>query len=279
MGYDGMKPKLILTDLDGTLLTREKTLSPGNRAALERAARAGAEVVVATGRTYPAIPQPLLELPFLRYFVLINGAKVYDRLEDRVLYRAELPLATAEQIFDEMEGVDATVDCYQDDHGLMEKRFLDNLEHYIHDPHSLRLVRMTRRPCEDLRSAVRAGGESVQKVQFYFPDLAERARVKKLLEKKYPQVILSISLPENLEVNDARATKGAGLLALCRSLGISPAQTVAFGDGTNDISMLQAAGIGVAMDNADPETKAAADLLTGDNQQDGVAQVLDQWFA
>lgn len=273
-----MRPKLILFDLDGTLLTHEKTLSPGNRAALERAARAGAEIVIATGRIYRAVPPQVRELPFLRYFILMNGAKVYDRRKDKVLYRAEIPLVTAERIFRDMEGVDATVDCYQNDEGLMDRRFLDNLEHYIRDPESIRLVRMTRRPCDDFRAAARAGGDSVQKVQFYFPDLQERARVKAWLEERYPETVLSISMPENLELNDARATKGQGLLALCEVLGLNPAQTAAFGDGTNDISMLKTAGVGVAMANADPETKAAADLIAGDNQQDGVAQVLNQWF-
>ena len=273
-----MKPKLILTDLDGTLLTHEKTLSPGNRAALERAARAGAEIVIATGRIYRGIPEMVRELPFLRYFILMNGAKVYDRKEDKVLYRAEIPLATAERIFDDMESIDATVDCFQNDDGYMDGCYLDNLEHYIRDPESIRLVRMTRHRCEDFRATVRAAGSDIQKMQFYFPDLQERARVKAWLEARYPEAVLSISMPENLELNDARATKGHGLLALCEVLGLDPAQTAAFGDGTNDISMLKTAGVGVAMANADPATKAAADLVTGDNQQDGVAQVLNQWF-
>lgn len=273
-----MKPKLILTDLDGTLLTHEKTLSPGNRAALERAARAGAEIVIATGRIYRGIPEMVRELSFLRYFILMNGAKVYDRKEDKILYRAEIPLATAERIFDDMESIDATVDCFQNDDGYMDGRYLDNLEHYIRDPESIRLVRLTRRRCEDFRATVRAAGSDIQKMQFYFPDLQERARVKAWLEARYPEAVLSISMPENLELNDARATKGHGLLALCEVLGLDPAQTAAFGDGTNDISMLKTAGVGVAMANADPATKAAADLVTGNNQQDGVAQVLNQWF-
>lgn len=218
------------------------------------------------------------ELPFLRYFILMNGAKVYDRKGDRVLYRSEIPLATAERIFDDMEAIDATVDCFQNDDGYIDGRYLDNLEHYIRDPESIRLVHMTRRRCEDFRATVRAAGSDIQKMQFYFPDLGERARVKAWLEKRYPETVLSISMPENLELNDARATKGHGLLALCEVLGLEPAQTAAFGDGTNDISMLKTAGVGVAMANADPETKAAADLITGDNQQDGVAQVLDRWF-
>ena len=217
-----MRPKLILTDLDGTLLREDKTLSPINRAALEQAAAQGAEVVVATGRFYGGIPQELRDLPFLRYFILMNGAKVYDRKEDKVLYRAEIPLATAEQIFDDMESIDATVDCFQNDDGYMDGRYLDNLEHYIRDPESIRLVRLTRRRCEDFRATVRAAGSDIQKMQFYFPDLQERARVKAWLEERYPEAVLSISMPENLELNDARATKGQGLLALCEALGLDP---------------------------------------------------------
>ena len=190
-----MKPGLILSDLDGTLLTHEKTLSPGNRAALERAVRAGAEVVIATGRTYRGIPQTIRELPYLRYFILMNGAKVYDRKEDKVLYRAEIPLETAERIFDDMAQVDATIDCFQNDEGLMDSRYLDNLDRYIRDPESLRLVRLTRRRCENFREEVRARGNSVQKLQFYFPDLEERARVKDWLARKYPDMVLSISTP------------------------------------------------------------------------------------
>ena len=193
-----MRPKLILTDLDGTLLTHEKTLSPGNQAALERAARAGAEIVIATGRIFKGVPQQLQQLPFLRYFILTNGAKVYDRKEDKTLYRAEIPLSVAERIFDDMEQVDATVDCFQNDDGLIDRRYMDNLEHYIHDQESIRLVRTTRRTCDDFRAAVRAEGDSVQKMQFYFPDPVERLRVKAELERKYPEVVLSISMPENL---------------------------------------------------------------------------------
>ena len=69
-----MVPKLILTDLDGTLLTHDKRLTPRSRAALERAAAGGSQVVVATGRLLAGVPQPLLERAFLRFCVLMNGA-------------------------------------------------------------------------------------------------------------------------------------------------------------------------------------------------------------
>ena len=274
-----MKPKLILTDLDGTLLRDDKSLSPANRAALVRAAAQGAEVVVATGRFFGGIPRELLELPFLRYFILMNGAKVYDRREDRVLYRSEIPLAQAERVMDLLEPLDCTVDCYQNDVGWMERRYFDHLDYYVTDPVSRAMVRSHRRPVDDLRAQVRAGGNTVQKMQAYFPHLELRPRVMALLRREVPGVVQSVSLPTNLELNAAGATKGAALAALCRALGVDPLDTAAFGDGTNDVSMLAAAGVGVAMANGAPETRQAADLVTASNQEDGVALVLDRWFA
>lgn len=274
-----MKPKLILTDLDGTLLRDDKSLSPANRAALVRAAAQGAEVVVATGRFFGGIPRELLELPFLRYFILMNGAKVYDRREDRVLYRSEIPLAQAERVMDLLEPLDCTVDCYQNDVGWMERRYFDHLDYYVTDPVSRAMVRSHRRPVDDLRAQVRAGGDTVQKMQAYFPHLELRPQVMALLRREVPGVVQSVSLPTNLELNAAGATKGAALAALCRALGADPLDTAAFGDGTNDVSMLAAAGVGVAMANGAPETRQAADLVTASNQEDGVALVLDRWFA
>ena len=274
-----MKLKLILTDLDGTLLRDDKSLSPANRTALVRAAAQGAEVVVATGRFFGGIPRELLELPFLRYFILMNGAKVYDRREDRVLYRSEIPLAQAERVMDLLEPLDCTVDCYQNDVGWMERRYFDHLDYYVTDPVSRAMVRSHRRPVDDLRAQVRAGGDTVQKMQAYFPHLELRPRVMALLRREVPGVVQSVSLPTNLELNAAGATKGAALAALCRALGLDPLDTAAFGDGTNDVSMLAAAGVGVAMANGAPETRQAADLVTVSNQEDGVALVLDRWFA
>ena len=89
---------------------------------------------------------------------------------------------------------------------------------------------------------------------------------------------LSYSLPANLEINAAGATKGAALTELCRMLDIPLEETAAFGDGTNDLSMLRAAGTGVAMANGDPAVLEAADLTAPTNQEDGVARILDQWF-
>ena len=274
-----MKPKLILTDLDGTLLRDDKSLSPANLAALERAAAQGCLVVPATGRLLRAIPSFLLELPFLRYFILMNGAKVLDRQTGEVLYRCEIPLATAKRVFDLMEPLDCTVDCYQNDTGLMERKYFDHLDYYIPHPVSKRMTQSNRIAVDNLWETVQAGGETVQKIQMYFPHLELRPQAAALLQREVPELVQGISMPGNLELNAQGATKGIALEKLCAALHIDPLEAIAFGDGTNDISMLQAAGMGVAMANAAPETLAAADLAAPSNQEDGVAQVLSRWFS
>ena len=272
------KPKLILTDLDGTLLRDDKTLSLANRAALERAAGQGAQVVLSTGRSYQSLSQELRGLPFLRYFILVNGAKVYDLQTDTVLYRAEVPMDVAQGLFQMFEPLDACIDCYQNDIGLMDRKYYDHLERYIDDPHALKMTQDCRTPLDHFREDVRDGGESVQKLQAFFHTPEVRTEALRLLGETYPQLILSSSLPGNLEINAPGATKGDALLALCQALGLDPACAVAFGDGTNDLTMIRNAGIGVAMANAEPELLAAADLIAPSNQEDGVSQVLSRWF-
>ena len=90
---DKKELRLIAFDLDGTFLNDSKEIPEENLQALEKAAERGIAVVPATGRLYPALPHELRELPFMRYYILINGAKVYDAREDKVLFSAELPIS------------------------------------------------------------------------------------------------------------------------------------------------------------------------------------------
>ena len=271
-------PKLVLTDLDGTLLRDDKCLSPANRAALERASAQGCQVVLATGRSYESLPQELRDLPFLRYFIFMNGAKVYDLETDRTLYRAEISAETTEKLFDLLYPLDLSVDCYQNDRGFIDKKYYDRLDYYIIDPVAREHNRLQRTPLEDFRGAIRAGGGAVQKLQCFFPHPELAPEIIQQIHRAFPELELSSSLPGNLEINAPGATKGAALAALCQALSLDLSQTMAFGDGTNDLAMLRQAGTGVAMANAAPETLAAADLVAPSNQEDGVAKVLARWF-
>ena len=269
--------QIILLDLDGTLLTTEKTVSPATRAALDRAAARGIHIVPCTGRLYRGIPQAVRELPYVRYAAAVNGAQIYDAQEDRVLYRAEIPPEAAERLYDYFETFPAIFDCYMDGWGYMPSDHYARIDEYILDPKIAALARRTRKPLEDFRGYMRREGGPLQKTQVFFNDPERRRLELTRLAEKFPEMSVTSSLPFNIEINIREANKGAALRFLCRHLGIDERDSMAFGDGSNDVSMLRAAGIGVAMGNSDQEALAAADYVTGTNDSDGVAEAIERF--
>lgn len=272
-----MAIRIILLDLDGTLLTREKQLSGANRAALERAADMGIWIVPSTGRFYEGIPAVVRELPFVRYAVTINGAQVYDAAEKRVLHRAEIPPEAAERVFDRLDTLPVTYDCFLDGWGYMDAENYARIDRFIEDPRVNRMVKELRRPVEHFREFIRRENRPLQKIQMFFRDMDRRREALESLAREFPDMAVTSSISNNIEINDRAATKGEALRFLCRYLGLEIRDTMAFGDGSNDMSMIQAAGIGVAMANADPDLKAAADFVTDTNDADGVAKAIERF--
>ena len=116
----------------------------------------------------------------------------------------------------------------------------------------------------------------IEKITMMFAEEAQRASAMALLSADRRFLVTS-SLPNNLEVNDQSIDKGKGLLALAAMLGIRPEETMAVGDSSNDLAMLRAAGLGVAMGNGSAEAKAAADVTTDDNNHDGAAKAIERY--
>lgn len=272
-----MPYRLIAFDLDGTLLDDNKKIPEENVKALERAAERGLLLVPATGRIMPGLPEELLRLPFLRYFICSNGAGVYDRQEDSVLYKEEIPAALALRVIEYMDTLPVIYDCYQYDKGWVTAGMYDRAEEYFADqPFMLELFYRLRRKVDSLPETLRQRGDGIQKLQMHFRtrDLDEKQRQLHILPTLFPELAVTTSVRNNIELNSREADKGKALAALCESLAISISETIAFGDGANDIGLLKAAGLGIAMGNADAQVKAAADRVTASNQEAGVAKAL-----
>ena len=269
--------KLIAFDLDGTLFDDDKGIPAENLRALEAAADRDWVLVPATGRMAPGIPENVRSLPFCRYYIVSNGAGVYDAAEDKVLLREEIPAELAIRCCEHMDTLPVVYDCYQNDRGWMTRSMYDSCEDFFpFEPHMYRMVKLLRVPVEELKATLRARGEPVQKMQMFFRprDLALRAQELERFPRLFPELCGTTSVSNNIEINSARAGKGKALLALAELLGIPREDTVAFGDGTNDCEMLEMAGLGVAMGNADPQVKAIADEITGSNREAGVGKLL-----
>ena len=263
--------KLIAFDLDGTLLKDNKDLTPRTLEALKRAAEAKIQLVPTTGRLYDGVPEEIRTLPFIRYVIGANGALVYDAWEKRTLYRAEMNQEEIRQFFDAAQYTSAITGCYKGGKAYMGKGDIEKMEEYSPGQALFRMMRRIYMPVEDLKAYLLESGETVQKLMLFFADLKERKQVLEEMKVSLCNMSVSSSVINNIEVNARDANKGAALRFLREHLGLEQEETAAFGDGSNDITMLLEAGIGFAMENACPEAKEAADRITLTNEQEGVA--------
>ena len=231
-------------------------------------------IVPATGRALRAIPEQVMAFPFLHYAITINGAKVSDMRTGEALLRAEIALDTCLRLLDFAGRYDAMYDCYWNDTGWADRAFLERVRYYNADEEVVTLLRRTRAPVDDLKAFLRKNGQPVQKVQLCFRDMAERETARSEIAAAFPEILVTSSFRNNLELNAADADKGRALLSLAQHLSIPAADTIAFGDSSNDLRMLRAAGTSVAMGNAAPEVRAACDYVTETNDRDGVAAFL-----
>ena len=273
-----MNIRLIAFDLDGTLLDDQKNIPEDNIAALRAAAAEGILIVPASGRIYPFMPEPVRTVLSARYFITTNGGSVYDAVNDEILYSAQIPLDQAIHVLDHMDSLDVLYDCYADDKRYTCASFAERADDYFTGPlmnymlHTYILRTMQR--TDDLRGFIIERGGPLQKMQMYFRDPAERLRQLQILPQLFPYLAVSTSLPNNIEINSAEATKGQALSALCDRLRIDRSEVIVFGDGLNDLDMLQFAGLPVAMGNADPLIKEHSGFITCSNNDAGIAKAL-----
>ena len=269
--------KILAFDLDGTLLDDSKQIPQDNIDAIKRAAARGVHIVPATGRIYKGIPDELKSLPFMRWFITANGSYLYDAVEDRAAARAEIPAEEAVAFFEYADTLGVLYDCYQDNWGYMTADMLKVAPGIIPDPGVRKLITDLRAPVPELKAYLREKGTDVQKLQLYFTDMQLRARMLEELPERFPHLAFSTSMPFNIEVNAPAATKGQCLMSLCRILGVEPKDSMALGDGTNDLDMLELSGIGVAMANAAPPLLKAADYVTLSNNEAGFARAVERF--
>ncbi len=272
------KIRLIALDLDGTLLGSDKQLSEENAAALARAAEEGIEIVPATGRFYRGMPQNIRELPYVRYVITVNGAQVFDVARQQTVCGSEIPWQRAVAVMERLDELDVIYDCYQDGWGWMTQAFYDQAEQYAANIHSLDMIRNLRTSVPELKALLKERASGVQKIQIFFRDMDLRADMLKKLPGEFPDLVVTTSIVNNIEINSREATKGVALEKLAAHLGIPVEETVAFGDDRNDIPMLLAAGIGVAMGNAEEEVKNAADCVTDHCDDSGVASAMRRFL-
>lgn len=271
-----MDIKLVALDLDGTLLNSKKQISDRNAKALAACIERGIHVVPSTGRTLNGIPKEFRCLPGVRYAIALNGGMVIDLEQNHMIYEKKLDHPIAMEILDIVSHYHVMYDAYINGTGISEARFYNHLEEY-HIPKEIqKLVKLTRQIVPDIIDHVRQYGKAVEKINLFFSSLDDRKVVRQILSGRNDIVITS-SLDNNLEINALGATKGEGLAHLADYLEVNIEETMACGDGENDVTIIKAAGIGVVMANGEDCLRAIADYVTAGNDEDGVAQAIEHF--
>ena len=270
-----MDIRLIAFDLDGTILRSDKSISERTMQALRAAKEKGVLLVPSTGRLYRSLPEVFLDPSFVQYLILVNGAQVYNAAADQTLLREDLTPALAMQMLSFLKNRNVVRGVYIDGLGHMSPEDYAEIEAVAANPATAALMRRSYIQTEDLEGFTQSV-PSTQKIIAFFRNPADKQPVTQEILSQFSDYAVSSSLGNNIEINAKYATKGYALHFLCRELGLTPGQCMAFGDGTNDLSMLRAAGLGVAMANASQEVQSCADAVTETNDEDGVARMIER---
>lgn len=267
-----MSTKIFFTDLDSTLLTKEKQVSPLTFDTLKKWTLAGHKLVLCSGRALDSVAhvKESLKLNFPNmYLIGCNGGEIYDCENSAQLLRVTLPYETVLEIFSIARECKIYIQTYTDTHILTETEGPE-LVYYrqaVHTPYLITndiLAHLDKEPCKCLA------------ISLDNPERLESFR-KTIHSRLGEQLCVLYSNPYYIELFPACSGKGTGLQWLCNHLHIPIASSLAAGDELNDISMLEAAGLGIAMKNARDAVKEIADIITlEDNNHDGLVSILEK---
>lgn len=272
--------KLIALDLDGTLFNDKKQLSDRNRQAIERAAKQGVIILPATGRPFAGLQESILSLP-VSYALTANGAAIYRIADKKRVYDACFSWEEALRIIVMLQEYDVMEDCFIDGFGYSEKKKLADSDSYAMPEVVRAYIQATRRQVENLPVYIREKQCKIEKITVNFKEkdgiLQWEKEIKERLQKEFPDCSVVKGIPTNQEITRGDADKGTGILKFGELLGIKQEEIMACGDSQNDLAMIKAAGLGVAMGNSTEEVKKAADYITLTNEEDGVAAAIEKF--
>ncbi|MFI9625233.1 HAD family hydrolase [Streptomyces sp. NPDC052042] len=260
--------RLVATDLDGTLLRRDDTVSPRTRAALALAARAGARHLVVTGRPVPGVRRLLTGLGYRGPVVCGQGAQLYDAGAERMIRTITLDRDAADAALGKIEAQVGPVFAAVDQDGADGRTLIE--PGYVMPHPALPAQRTLRR--SELWS------KPIIKVLIRHPELTDDALADAARSAVDGLASVTHSGPGTVELQPCGVDKGSGLALAAEYLGVDARTAIAFGDMPNDLPMFRKAGHGVAMADAHPDLRAAADEVTSSNEDDGVAEVLERVF-
>lgn len=275
-------PKIIALDLDGTLFSRSGEITPYTRQQIRRAVDQGITVVISTGRPYIGLPIEEAKELGIEYAISSNGAAIYRIADKTCLYEEGMDATLAADLFRELFTRHVYIDAFI--HGEAYTQ-ISNVEiiHHCPIPESVKnYILTTRKRVDDLAAYILEHNLTLQKATLNFEQEADgncvdREETKAFLLSR-PEIHTVSGGYRNLEFTKAGVTKAKGLRFLCDYLHIPMEASMVCGDSENDLDILKAAGLAVAMGNAEENVKAICDHVTTSCNEDGVGHAIAKFI-
>lgn len=267
-----MKYKILVLDIDGTLTNNRKEITPHTLRCLQQAQQAGVRVVLASGRPTAGIMPLAKELKLERYngYILsYNGARIIECSTQKTIYESTLPHYIIEQLYRVACEHELAVVSYDDIHIITE----NGNDQYVEKEKNI-----NKMPVKEVEDFVKAISFPVPKC-LIMGDSEKIVPVQETLKQTLGnQLNIYRSEPFFLELMPLHIDKAYALQQLLNHTGYKREEMIACGDGFNDLSMIEFAGLGVAMENAQPEIKKAASYITTSNEDEGIARVIEKFI-
>lgn len=263
-----MRYKIAACDIDDTLLRRDLTVSQSTKDTILNFQARGGVFVLSTGRMYPSARALAEELGLNGYLVSYQGAVVSELATGRILADEGMDASEAVVLLRELEKSGGRIQIYDRERLYVRERTRETVEY----------ERMCGVKAEELHESLadytERTGKRLTKILVIDTPEATRARNGRMKEKFGENFYFCISKPYFLEILKKGVSKAVGIERVAAEYGLTMADVMAVGDGDNDIPMIRAAALGVAVANASTELKAEADLIAPSNEEDAVALLL-----
>ncbi len=276
MGLNRNKYKMIVTDMDYTLLNREKTVSPRNKKALRNAMNKGVHIAVATGRIYVSAKFYARLLNIITPIIASNGAIIREGHTNKTIFKSVLSPDVAIRMIELCREKGLFCHLFSDN-TVFTERIINVSSRYSEWNESLEDEdKINIEVVDKLEEVVKNEKNEIVKAVVVDSNEDSLRYVRNSLNDT-GLANISQSLKGNMEVMNKGISKGNAIKILCEIYGIDKSEVIAIGDNENDISMIEYAGLGVAVGNAAESVKEKADYITGDYLDDGVAQVIENF--
>lgn len=266
-----MSYKMIVLDLDDTLLRDDHTISARTKEALMKAQELGVKVVLASGRPTYGMRHIAQELNLGQYgsFILsFNGGKIINCSSEEEMFSSTLSPKAVQQLYELSVREEVYIHTYIGDEIITQDE----------NPYTDIEAKLTGLPIKIVPIFVNEVNEPVVKCLMVGPPEQLKEVEKKLQVELEEEFSIMRSKPYFLEFTEKGVTKGTSLNQLIQACGIKREEVIAIGDSYNDMSMIEFAGFGVAMGNAPDDIKEIANFVTDTNMNDGVAKVVEEYI-